>query len=60
MLDYCPVCNVPFDSQDMCLTDIELGTCHAGCLEGSPMVDLETGEELPEDAPMPQPYKYEP
>lgn len=42
--DPCPVCLAPFIPTDVCATDIELGTCHAACLEGSPVVDLDTGE----------------
>lgn len=48
----CPVCAVPFKAEDLCSTDIELGTCHAACLEGSPTVDLNTGQELPEGTPI--------
>ena len=40
----CPVCAEPLKAGDTCATDIELGTCHAECLEGSPIVDLDTGE----------------
>lgn len=40
----CPVCLREFKSGDMSATDIELGTCHAECLEGCPVVDLETGQ----------------
>ncbi|MRX32783.1 hypothetical protein [Aminobacter sp. MDW-2] len=55
--DLCPVCLVPFKAGDTCATDIELGECHAECLEGSPVVDLETGE--PSDGPITT-YAYEP
>lgn len=48
--DKCPICAEPFKADDLCATDIELGTCHAGCLEGSPIVDLDTGE--PSDGPL--------
>jgi hypothetical protein len=41
---HCPICDDPFKGSDLCATDIELGTCHAECLEGSPVVDLMTGE----------------
>jgi hypothetical protein len=51
----CPICAKPFVSDDLCATDIELGTCHAACLEGSPTVDLETGD--PVDGPIPT-YRY--
>lgn len=40
----CPICDVPFKPDDICATDIEEGTCHAECLAGSPVVDLDTGE----------------
>ena len=40
----CPICDRPFAADDVCATDIELLTCHAACLEGSPTVDLDTGE----------------
>ena len=54
----CPICAVAFKPTDMCLTDIEMGTCHAECLAGSPMVDLETGDPLPSDAPPPEPFRF--
>ncbi|URK88686.1 hypothetical protein LP421_17030 [Rhizobium sp. RCAM05350] len=41
----CPICEAAFKPDDLCATDIELGVCHAQCLEGSPVVDLDTGEE---------------
>lgn len=43
-VDSCPICDVPFKPDDICATDIEEGTCHAECLAGSPVVDLNTGE----------------
>lgn len=46
-IDRCPICAVPFKADDICATDIELGICHAECLAGSPVVDLDTGDELP-------------
>lgn len=54
----CPVCAEPLTPSDLCLSDIDLGICHAACLEGSPVVNLETGEPLPADAPAPTPYRY--
>ncbi|EKY30703.1 hypothetical protein HMPREF0185_00179 [Brevundimonas diminuta 470-4] len=54
----CPICAEPINEGDMCLMDIDLGSCHAACLEGSPVVDLETGEPLPDDAPKPTPYPW--
>ena len=57
-LTICPICAVAFKPDDMCLTDIEMGTCHATCLEGSPMVDLETGDLLPEGSPPPSPFPF--
>ncbi|HEX5933757.1 MAG TPA: hypothetical protein VFY63_06300, partial [Pseudorhizobium sp.] len=47
----CPVCDVAFKPNDLCASDIELGTCHAECLEGCPIVDLNTGEPLPDAKP---------
>ncbi|WP_259667103.1 hypothetical protein [Rhizobium lentis] len=43
-LGHCDICAKPIHADDICSTDIELGICHAACLEGSPTVDLETGE----------------
>jgi hypothetical protein len=43
----CPIYAKPFQPEDICASDITEGTCHAACLEGSPVVDLETGDELP-------------
>ena len=43
----CPICAGPFKPEDTCASDITEGTCHAACLEGSPVVDLDTGEEIP-------------
>jgi hypothetical protein len=51
----CPACSEPLKADDLCSTDIELGICHAACLEGSPTVDLETGEQV--DGPIPT-YRY--
>ena len=51
----CPVCWVALTPDDLCATDIELGICHAACLEGSPVVDLDTGE--PMDGPA-HTYRY--
>lgn len=56
-IDLCPVCAEPFKAGDTCATDIELGECHAECLEGSPIVYLDTGE--PSDGPITT-YPYEP
>lgn len=47
-IDRCPICAETFKADDICATDIELMTCHASCLEGSPVVDLDSGEPLPE------------
>lgn len=46
-IDRCPICDVPFKPEDVCADDITEGTCHAGCLEGSAVVDLQTGDEIP-------------
>ncbi|WP_246710521.1 hypothetical protein [Rhizobium leguminosarum] len=43
---HCPICAVAITDDDICATDIEMGTCHAACLEGLPVVDLETGEPV--------------
>jgi hypothetical protein len=53
----CPIRALTLKTGDTCATDIELGTCHAECLEGSPTVNLDTGE--PVDGPIPT-YPYEP
>ena len=55
--DLCPVCALPFKAGDTCATDIELGECHAECLDGSPVVDLDTGD--PSDGAITT-YPYEP
>lgn len=52
----CPICNVPFQPDDLCATDITEGMCHAACLEGSPVVDLGTGE--PAEGPA-STYRYD-
>ena len=44
-LEACPICHEPFSLSDVCATDITEGTCHAECIEGSPVVDLATGDE---------------
>jgi hypothetical protein len=54
--EVCPVCDKPLRVGDDCALDIELGTCHAECLEGSPTVDLDTGEEV--EGPIPT-FKFE-
>lgn len=51
----CPICLAPFTPDDICASDIELSTCHAACLEGSPTVDLATGE--PRSGPIPT-FRY--
>lgn len=55
----CPICKARFKADDLCLTDIDLGPCHAECLADSPAVDLDTGEPLPEGAASPTPYRYD-
>ena len=47
-IDCCPICAEPLRPDDMCATDIDLGPCHAACLAGSPVVDFDTGAEIPE------------
>lgn len=53
---YCPICLRQFEPADLCASDSDLGICHAECLEGSPVVDLETGE--PSDGPV-DTYRYD-
>lgn len=48
MAEQCPICDEPFKPADICADDIELGCCHALCLVGSPVVDLSSGEEMPD------------
>jgi|GEM_PF-2296120 len=54
----CPICDQLFKPDDLCATDIEFGTCHAACLEGSTVVDLETREPLAEGSKVAT-YRYE-
>jgi hypothetical protein len=44
----CPICDKPLQPDDLCASDIEMGACHAECLEGSPVVDIDTGEATPD------------
>jgi len=44
-IEKCPICDAPFRLTALLAHDIELGACHAECLKGSPVVDLDTGEE---------------
>ncbi|MGV1951672.1 hypothetical protein ACQZ44_12650 [Agrobacterium vitis] len=44
----CEICDQPFKLDDACAADINAGTCHAACLEGSPVVDLDSGDVLPD------------
>lgn len=57
IIETCPVCEKAFAVGDLCATDIELGMCHAACLAGAPVVDLDTGE--PSNGPVAT-YPYEP
>lgn len=52
----CPICAEIINEGDLCATEITEGTCHAACLEGSAIVDLENGE--PSDGPI-STYLYE-
>lgn len=54
--EVCPICAEAFKPEDVCASDIEMGTCHAACLEGCPVVDLDTGE--PSEGPT-DTYPYE-
>lgn len=58
-IEKCPICDQPLSHGDLCASDIELGTCHAACLEGSPVVDLDTGEELPDGKINTFPYEQD-
>ena len=54
----CPICAELMRDGDMCQTDYDMGTCHATCLEGATLVDLSTGDPLPEGTPWPAPYRF--
>lgn len=54
--DCCPICDVPFKPDDICASDVTEGTCHAECLEGADIVDLDTEE--PSDGPI-FTYRYD-
>lgn len=45
-METCPICLQEFKCEDICAIDLTEGCCHAACLEGSTVVDLETGEEI--------------
>lgn len=55
--DRCGICAMPFVNGDTCSTDIDLGTVHAACADGSTPVDLATGDPLPEGATIPT-FRY--
>lgn len=42
----CFICGLAFKTDDICATDITEGTVHAACMDGSPVVDLHTGEPM--------------
>lgn len=44
--EFCLICSKEIKDDDWCASDIELGVCHFECLDGSPVVDLDTGEEI--------------
>ena len=56
--DTCGICEDIFVAGDRCLTDISLGAVHAACCgpERESYVDLETGDALAADAPIPTPW----
>lgn len=54
--EVCPICLELFAPDDLCATDITEGHCHAECLEGADVVNLETGE--PSDGPV-LTYRYD-
>ena len=55
LVGLCPICAKPFKADDICATDINEGICHAASMEGSPEVNLDTGE--PSDGPI-ETYPY--
>lgn len=55
---HCDICSQPIHGPDLCATDVDLGTCHAACLEGSPIINLETGEPMPEGT-APHVYRWD-
>lgn len=59
--DLCGICNVVFRGDDLCLTDIDLGTVHAACCgpERESYVNLDTGEPIGPDEPIPTPWRYD-
>jgi hypothetical protein len=46
-VDTCPVCDEAFKAGEVCAYDLDLGMCHDECLDGAPIVNLETGEPVP-------------
>jgi hypothetical protein len=54
---HCDICNRPIKDSDLCATDVDLGPCHATCLEGSPIVNRETGEVILDAKP--DIYRYD-
>ena len=59
-IEKCEICNEPLKDDDLCLFDINLGTVHAGCCgpERETYVNLETGEPLGDDEPLPVPFPF--
>lgn len=41
----CPICAEPIEVGDLCSFEVSEGSCHAECLEGSPVVD-DFGNEI--------------
>lgn len=58
-LEICPVCSEEFAEGQKCGIDIDLGVAHSGCLSGSPIVNLDTGEEDVTLAPIEFEYTHE-
>ena len=48
----CPICDVAFADADLCAFDVDLGCCHAACLDGADIVDLDTGAALAPNTPV--------
>ena len=56
----CGICHVAFVADDLCLTDIDLGTVHARCCgpERAGYVNLVTLEPLAEGEPIPTGWRW--
>lgn len=61
-VEACGICTIAFRDGDECLTDVDLGAVHAACCgpERESYVDLDTGEPIAPDAPLPTPWIWTP